>query len=202
MTFEVQQTRWDRILRRVSGSIGPGSRVSETLSELFPVIDVENVPAELLALGGIHLASGTTLEAGVASNFQRAQLLNPGDSGSLITVLQLSIFSTTAQGLGIGITQNVFSNLNAASTAFLDGRLFGTATPVGQVRDDIGLVADVNFFEIKVASDKSYDYKPPKAVAVLSPGTALSVTTTAANTVLLVSFLWIERPAESSELQF
>ena len=200
MTFEVQQTRWDRMIRRVSGSIGPGSRVSETLSELFPVFDVEQAPAELLILGGTHLASGRSIEIGVASNFQRSQIRNPGQSGSIITVLQVSVFSSLAQGIGMGITLNTFANLNTANTSFLDGRLIGAAVPVGQVRDDIGLVADVDFYEIRTDATRSIDYKPPKAVAVLSPGTAFSVTTTVVNTLLLCSFLWMERPAEESEL--
>ena len=64
--FEVQQNRWDQLIRRVSGSIGPGSRVSETLSELLPVMDVERVPGELLRLMGtdVAMASETMMEKG------------------------------------------------------------------------------------------------------------------------------------------
>jgi len=197
---EVQQTRWDRIIRRVSGSVGTRSHVSETLSELFPVIDVERVPAELLALGGTKLASGRSLEAGVASNFQRSQIRNPGGSTNIITVLQITAFSSVAQGLGLGITLNSNANLNPANTAYLDGRLLASSVPVGEVRDGIGLVADVDFFQIRSSATQSIDYRPPRAAAVLSPGTSFSVTTTVANTLLLCSFLWIERPAEPSEL--
>ncbi len=48
MGQELQQNRYDQLIRRVGGIIGPGSKVVEALGELFPVIDVENVPGELL----------------------------------------------------------------------------------------------------------------------------------------------------------
>lgn len=200
MTFEVQQTRWDRIIRRVSGSIGPGSRVSETLSELFPVIDVERVPAELLALGGTRLASGRTSQSATASNFQMAMLRNPGGSGALLRLVAVIVSSQSAQAFGMGITTNTFANLNAANTAFLDGRLFASTVPVGEVRNGISLSTGVRFLEIRGGVFESVVWQPPEAVAVLSPGTAFSITTTTINTQLATTFMWLERPAEQSEL--
>ena len=200
MAFEVQQTRWDRMIRRVSGSIGPGSRVSETLSELFPVFDVEQAPAELLVLGGTRMAMGRSVEVQVGSNFQMSMLRNPGGSEAIITLLSVSMFSSTAQAFAMGLTQNTFANLNAANTAFSDGRLFGSSTPVGEVRDGISLVAGVDFYQLRGSAGESIFYEPPKAVAVLSPGTAFSVSATVINTLLLVSYTWTERPAEASEL--
>ncbi len=200
MTYEVQQTRWDRIIRRVSGSIGPGSRVSETLSELFPVVDVEQVPAELLALGGTHMAMGRSTAAPLAANFQLSMLRNPGGSNAIITLLAVAINTSGLAGVALGLTLNTFSNLNTANTAFSDGRLFGIPQPVGEVRDEPNLVAGVEFFVLDADQVKGGLIQPPKALAVISPGTGFSVSTRSANVSLLCSFLWIERPAEQSEL--
>ena len=200
MTFEVQQTRWDRIIRRVSGSIGPGSRVSETLSELFPVIDVEQVPAELLLLGGTRMAMGRSSNTPLAANFQLSMLRNPGGSEAIITLLGVAINGSGLSGFALGMTLNTFPNLNTANTGFRDGRLIGTGVPVGEVRDDQSLVIGVEHFVLDEDQVNGGLFQPPKALAVISPGTAFSVSTRIVNTSLLCSWLWIERPAEQSEL--
>lgn len=200
MTFEVQQTRWDRLVRRVSGSIGPGSRVAETLGELFPVLDIEQVPAELLVLGGTRMAIGFTAEAGVAAVFQVSELFNPVDSGALLTLHDLHIFSDSALDIGMGLTDGSFTNNNPTQVGFADGRLLPPTVPVGQVRDEtagapgvINYVINRDFFLANI-------YKPPKAIAVLSPGTGWSVTTRLVDVSLTVSYFWTERAAEQSEL--
>jgi len=55
---ELQQNRYDQLLRRVGDLKGPGSKVNDVLQELFPTIDVENVPGELLFLMGTHIGLG------------------------------------------------------------------------------------------------------------------------------------------------
>lgn len=200
MTFEVQQNRWDRMVRRVSGSIGPGSRVGETLSELFPVIDVENIPAELLALGGTRMAIGNTNEAAVAANFQISELFNPVDSGTIITLLHLHVISDTALSVGMGITTGSFTNNNPLNVSFADGRFLPPTVPVGQCRDETAGAEGVRFYLLDQNNFQSEIFQPPKAIAVLVPGTGWSVGTTIANHPLSVSYGWIERPAEQSEL--
>lgn len=200
MAFEVQQTRWDRLIRRVSGSIGPGSRVAETLGELFPVFDVEQAPAELLALGGTRMAMGrSSVPPAGAGLFTQSMLLNPVGSNAIITLLSITAQASGLAGYAAGITQNVYTNLNAANTAFADGRLFPDR-PVGEVRDDALLVQGVEFFLISPAVMDSAYFQPPKAIAVLTPGSAFSVSTRIANVSLFSAYTWIERPAEESEL--
>ena len=200
MTFEVQQTRWDRIIRRVSGSIGPGSRVSETLSELFPVVDVENVPAELLALGGTRMAIGNSNEPAVAAVFQISELFNPVGSNAIITLLHLNVISTSALSVGMGITDGSFTNNNPANVSFADGRFLPPTVPVGQVRDETAGAEGVRFYLLDQNNFQSEIFQPPKAIAVLVPGTGWSVGTTVVNHPLSVSYGWLERPAEESEL--
>jgi len=198
MTYEVQQTRWDRIVRRVSGSIGPGSRVSETLSELFPVLDVERVPAELLLLGGTQLGMGQVTIEPLAANFPQAMLRNPGGSGNIITVTQVAIFSSTAQLARAGPTLTTFAT--AGTQVVRDTRRGPLGIPVGQVFADNLLVAGPLFWRYQLNGIDSFILKDPNDVAVLAPGSAFAVGCGTVNTNLRVSFMWRERPAEESEL--
>jgi len=198
MTYEVQQTRYDRIIRRVTGSIGPGSRVSESISELFPMVDVERVPAELLLLGGTQLCMGEASPGPLAANFGQAMIRNPGGSGNLITVTQLAIATATAQIIGLGITENTLST--AGSQQIRDARRGPAGVPVGVCLEERLLVTGPVFYRFDAIADETYTMKDLNDIAVLAPGTALSVTTTTVNTSLRVGFLWRERPAEESEL--
>ena len=198
MTFEVQQTRWDRIIRRASGSIGPGSRVSETLSELFPVLDVERVPGELLILGGTQIAIGQTTTAPSAALIPGSMIRNPGGSGNLITITQVVIVSTTAQPGVAGPTLNTFPT--AGTQTIRDTRRGPAGKPVGQALSDNALVPGPIFFRFPLNGSDPFVLKDDNGVAVLVPGTAFAVGCTVANTDLQVGWMWRERPAEESEL--
>jgi len=200
MGHEVQQTRWDRLLRRASGSIGPGSRVSETLSELFPVFNVESPPAELLVLGGTHMAMGFTSEPGVVANFQVSQLFNPVGSAAIITLTSLSISTDTSATFDLGLTEGSFTTDHPTQKGFVDGRLIAVNTPIGQVREETAGAAGVSQYRLTLEIAESNIFMPPHAVAVLSPGTGFSVGTAQTNTTLEVGYTWTERPAEPSEL--
>ncbi len=199
MGYEVQQTRWDRLVRRVSGSIGPGSRVSETLSELFPMLDVEQVPAELLVLGGTRMAVGFSSEAAVAAVHQISELFNPVGSGALLTLHTVIVNSASATGVTMGLSTGAFTN-NNSTIGFADGRLLPPAIPVGQVRDETAGARGTNNFFYGRDAYLGNIFSPPHAIAVLSPGTGWSIGTTAVNVSLTVSYMWTERPAEESEL--
>jgi len=198
MTFEVQQTRWDRIVRRVSGSIGPGSRVSETLSELFPVMDVERVPAELLLLGGTQICIGTVSQVAVAAQFAQQMLRNPGGSGNIVTVTQVAIFSSVAQRARAGLTLTTFAT--AGTQTIRDGRRGPGGVPVGQILTDSLLVAGPLFYQYSLNGADSFVLKDENGVAVLPPGTAFAVSNGIANADMTTGWMWRERPAEESEL--
>ena len=202
---ELQQNRYDRLIRRVGGIVGTGSQVSEVIHELFPMIDVEDVPAELLVLMGTRIALGQTDNAAVAANQQRSQLFNPAGSNAILTCTQISIRSSVAQAIRFGIVDVALTNLTN-TRAFRDGRLpFGPAiiSTVGEMRDDASAAAAlVQAYLVFVPANESVVIKDDNSVAVLSPGTGLQVTTTTLNTSLTVGYLWRERPAEQSELNF
>jgi len=200
MTYEVQQTRWDRIVRRVTGSVGPGSRVSETISEVMPVIDLEAVPAELLLLGGTQLAWGQTLFGPVVAAFPYGQVLNPTDSGNIITITSVRIFSDTSQQLNIALTTEVM--VTPDSQAIRDSRRGVAGIPVGQCRGKTDAAAPVFATRQRVVADTPLVWTDPNDLAVLSPGFAMQIAGTTLNTELALTWMWRERPAEESELQF
>lgn len=198
MTYEVQQTRWDRIIRRVSGSVGPGSRVSETLSELFPVLDVERLPSELLLLGGTQVVVGSSRAGAVAATFPQVSILNPVDSGNLITVTSVQLFTTSAQLIRVSITENVLPVSGAEEIR--DGRRGVAGVPVGQSLVDNNLVVGPLRGSLRLEASVPFFWFDPNDLAVLSPGTAFLISGSVVNTTLEAGWMWRERPAQESEL--
>lgn len=200
MGYEVQQTRWDRIVRRVTGSVGAGSRVAETVAELIPVLDIERVPLELLLLGGTQPSWGQTLVGPVALEFPFTQVLNPGGSGNILTVTSVVLFSDTAQLLYVAITDTPLAT--ADSQAVRDSRRGTAGQPIGQCRVDTSVVLPVFAARFRVPANTTIIWKDSDGLAVLSPGFALQIAGSTLNTELAITWLWRERPAEESELQF
>jgi len=203
MTFEVQQTRWDRIIRRVSGSIGPGSRVSETLSELFPVLDVERVPGELLLLGGTIPSFASGLVVSGAGQFPAVQLFNPPASGVLVTVSKVFISSTTTQTISWDIDDAQIGTLVANAPRSRDLRVLFPSQPVAQLSTSGDLVAPIGGFgQFRVIGDDTLYLEDDNGVMILPPGSGMSIGGNSANTSAVVTYFWRERPAEQAELQF
>ena len=201
MAFEVQQTRWDRIIRRVSGSVGPGSRVSETLSELFPVLDVERVPGELLLLGGTRICHATgTLQAG-AGVAPKAMLFNPVDSGALLTISDVQVASSGASIIRWGVVNIQFLPV-VGNQSFRDTRIFGQGRPIGEISQLAEVALADATCQMPVQNNVFLPLPHKNSVAVLAPGTGLEVGSNTNATQLFVTFYWRERPAEQSELQF
>lgn len=199
MTSELQQNRYDQTIRRVGGIIGAGSKVSEALSELFPVLDVENVPPELLLLGGTIIAHGSLAQSGTAAVQLRAQVFNPVDSGNLITVTSCGVSSSTAQLLNFGLVNTTLSIQNAVQRP-LDGRVDLGNPVLGEIRFGTNAAVAPATGNVTVRALETFQLLSDGDAAVLPPGIGFQVTTTVLNTQLVAHFIWRERPAEPSEL--
>lgn len=199
MTYEVQQTRWDRIIRRVSGSIGPGSRVSETISELFPMIDVERVPGELLILGGTAISHGGGFLTAAGAQFPTAQLFNPANSNHLITItgVYFSVLITATILWGTSVTQR---GTVISTQTFRDTRSLAPSLPVGQVSQDSSATQATATNQSRLLGNVVLKLEDPNGVAVLAPGTGFDIGSTIAANTMHYGFYWRERPAEQSEL--
>ena len=199
MTYEVQQTRWDRLIRRASGSIGPGSRVSETISELFPVVDVERVPSELLILAGTRLAWQSTQRPADAGNVTASQLQNPVDSGSIITVTQLIARVGLATFLQAEITETFIGT--PVPGLFRDGRLGIARETTGKVASADG-VATGGGLRVFLQANINTIFPEANDIVTLGPGQALQIGSVIVNVEMTMNYLWREREALPSELQF
>lgn len=199
MGHDLQQTRYDQLIRRVGAIIGPGSKVAEALSELFPVIDVERVPGELLLLGGTNLCLGSGLVAAVAAESSRIQVFNPEDSGKLITVTLAIITSNASKKVRYARTNTALLS-GLGTEVFRDTRLAGTSRPVGQIRSDTTVaLTDANGRFIMLANTPVF-LRDENSIMVLSPGSGFEVGAGDLNESIEVTFHWRERVAEQSEL--
>lgn len=198
MTGDLQQFRYDNLIRRVGGIIGPGSKVKEALSELFPVIDVERIPAELLWLSGWRMAFGGEAKVGAAAQTPRVELFNPVGSGKMIVVTDF-VASSSVTGSLLWTTTNVALTDTVSPQRMRDTRRSAFEVPTGEIRSLSAAGTTVGTNRIVILANVPFHFRDDNAVAVLFPGTGLEVGHTIATVTLSVNFNWRERVIEKSE---
>lgn len=198
---EIQQNRYDQLVRRVNNIVSPGSMVNDSLNELFPTIDVETLNAELSYLSGWRLAFGSTNQPALAANNNLTQLFNPVGSGMIVVLERIDVQDGTAQIIRYGLSTTALTNLTA-NEALRDTRTGILPIPVAQCRDvqQVGSIAQFGMFFLRASINFSMADK--RGLFVLSPGTGVTFATTVVNNALLFSYQWRERVAEPSELNF
>jgi len=201
MTTEIQQNRYDQTLRRVAGMIGPGSKVSEVLSELFPMFDVEPTAGELLLLGGYRTCFGGGTITGAAGEAPRAQLFNPADSSILITITKVQVSASTAVVMRYG-RRDVQIAATIQTQIFRDFRQPVTPQPVGEVSQLSSLTQANATGQFLTAANVLNELTDANDVAVLAPNTGFEIGTNVNTSKLHYTFFWRERTAEPSELNF
>jgi len=196
----IQQNRYDSLLRRVADLKGPGSKVNDALTELFPMIDLENVPGELLVLGGTDICFGAGSLTSAAGESPRMSVFNPAGSGKIavvtsvyISVLVLSTIrwtvSLAALSTGVGIQR------------FRDGRRGATSRPTCGIFQQSSVAQTDGVGRAILDANSMFKLEDPNGIAVISPGFGFEVGSTAALARLDATFYWRERVAEPSELQ-
>ncbi len=197
----INQNRWDQLVRRVGGLIGPGSKVNNTIGDLFPMLDVENLPGELYYLMGTFICYGGQVQGPVAAEFPRIQIMNPADSGLLITVTGFTVSTETGQELRWDINSTALASA-AGNGRVRDTRVSTDQIPTGQIRTDSSGSATTLTGITRVLVNQPFTLHDENGIAVLAPGSGFQVGGTTANSRIRVTFYWRERVAEASELQF
>jgi len=198
MTNVVQQARYDGLIRRAAGLLGPGSKVSETLSEVFPVFDLENLPFEMQFLAGWRAYFTTQLVTATVGETSRASIFNPAGSGRLVKVTEIWLSTTPAAVVLFGTIATVFASSQVSglprdtrsdvgSSAKISNLNTGNTTGIGRWTTENNTTQVINM---------------PKGFFLLAPGTGLDFGTLADNQNLDVTFFWKERDALPSELSF
>jgi len=199
MSDEIQQNRYDQLVRRVTGIIGPGSKVSEVITELFPMIDVERVPGELLFLMGTRLGfSGASVTAG-AGITSKLQLFNEEDSGKLITVTFMWLGTDTTQILTFGV-ENASRGAAIGPGEFRDTRAPPGEPTTGTVFFELSAPTINLTARVHMIADRTLKISDENGIFVLDPGTGLTVAPQVQQTQITVTYFWRERVAEQSEL--
>jgi hypothetical protein len=197
---DLQQARYDKLVRRVGALYGGGSKVTEVLAELFPVLDVENVPAELLVLNGWDMANAASERPANVATGQTHQLFNPADSGriAVLTHLQLQVTVATIINMGVAAAQIAGTNVSGRFRDTRNGAARATAL-VTRTLDGSTANADARY---RVIAREQLDIRDMNGLYVLAPGTGFTVTATEVNSLITLNWFWRERIAEPSELLF
>ncbi len=198
---ELEQSRYDQLIRRVGNISAAGAMVREALADLFPVIDVENLPAELFLLSGTRTAFGSDIQAGVGGLFPLIQLFNPAGSNNIITLQSLYVSTNTTMNVHWELTETILTG-SVLSQKFRDSRLPIADLAVGLVRSQNSAAPPAGFGIYRVLLDETFPLTDKDGLAVLQPGTGFNIGGSTADTVIRVCFFWRERAAESAELQF
>ena len=201
MSNDLQTAAYDQLVRRVGGLLGGGSKVTETLSEVFPVLELENTPIELKFLRGWRLGMGSVNAQGVAANFLLQQIFNPVDSGQIIVPTLVHIQSDTTQTIRYAATDVILAT-QSASPEQRDTRIGVSEATVGQVRSTAQVGAVTPAGQFTVQATETFEFSNQDGLFVLAPGTGVTFATSQLNTSLLTSYLWRERQALDSELNF
>jgi len=201
VTSEIQQSRYDQLLRRVADLKGSGSKVSEVLTELFPVIDVERLPGELFLLMGTQLGFGAASVTGAAAQRPRTQLFNPVGSGKIAAVSSCVISTTNTQRIRY-TTNSIALTTGIGTESFRDGRLPVTNRPSCQIRTDSTVAITDATAQFILSVNVPFELKEENALAVLPPGEGFEIGGDVIASTIVVTFNWRERVAEPSELNF
>jgi len=198
---EIQQNRWDRLIRRTAGIVGGGSQVNDTLNELFPMIDVENLNAELSLFIGWQLGLCSSELGALAANLNHMQLFNPVDSNKIMVVERVDFRSSTGQQ--IEFTTSTVALTNDVGNVIPRDTRQGVVAPLATENrnvQQVGGLPQIGLITIQAAI--VFTLAEKLGLFVLAPGTGITFATTVVNTSFNVNWFWRERVAEPAELVF
>ena len=102
----LQTARLENFVRRWGSIKGGGSILSETLGDVFPVLDIENLPPELLFLAGKQLWGAHSFATGGAGQTGAVQVENPAGSGLLVVIRTMLVRLGAAGFINFGTNAN------------------------------------------------------------------------------------------------
>jgi len=194
---ELQQNRYDQLLRRVGDLKGPGSKVNDVLQELFPTLDVENVPGELLLLMGTRIGWAATAKTPAAGKVAGIQLFNPLGSGHLISISSALISCSTTSTINWGTTTTALAT-NTGIPKLRDTRSDGGSRGVAELRTSTD-TATLSSGSVLLLTNVTFKLDDENSFCVLEPGTGITFTS-GGDVAVRAAFFYRERIAEPSEL--
>ena len=197
----VQTARHDGLIRRLFSIKGGGSQLAETLGDAFPIIPLEGGPIELLKLAGWELGIGGLQAQSAVGTTHAVQLLNPAGSGKIIipTTCWYALDSASTVFFGVTDVQLAGAATQGRQRDTREGVLAQTA---GLIVEGDSAVPPVGAGRLVTEINIPLKLEDSDGLAVLAPGTALTLVSVGTNLTTRVTFIWRERVAEPSELNF
>lgn len=200
MSQQLQQTRYDQLIRRAGGLIGGGAKVSSVIPELFPVLELEDTTPELLALSGWRVAWQSTERSSGVGNNSTSELFNPANSGIIAAITQVIIRVSVTSNVQAQIVAVALGN-NPVPGLFRDSR-FGTPRNTTLQVDSIDGGATGGGLRLFLPLDEPFTLRDDNGIVILTPGTGLQIGSVTSNLLMSINYFWRERIAEQSELSF
>lgn len=200
--------RFGDFARRYLGISGDPPIAREVVPDLNLTLEVSARP-DYAFLQGERLCSGHTDTAGVAAQLSSSILLNPANSGILVTVEDVFLLSTNSPSAanfwGI-VAGGVLESEVAGNTAFRDQRngRVGVGRPSAQTfatRRSGAYTQNIGGLLITEALARVPDFVSARLhyPLIIFPGVSVEVWARFENTTLVTGWFWRERPLETTE---
>ena len=196
----IQTGRLENFIRRWASIKGGGSVLNETLGDVFPVLDLENLTPEnqLTASWELFWIHGSV--GAVVGQQSGISLINPAESGALVVIDGVSLRTGVNSIITLGSSLALFSQIivrvvkrDTRGQVFSGKAALGGNTNVGAIE---------NGFNLSATAGVDRRVEIPGSLAVLRPGTQLAAVLTTLNSTVAASFFGRARLAEPSELSF
>jgi len=195
----IQTGRLENLIRRWASIKGPGSVLSETLGDVFPILDLENLPPELLLPAGISMVAGSVSATGDVGALAGVGIMNPANSGTILTVTKFHVKTAVVQAISCGLRVGTTAVLNTRNLDSRAGQNFNGAARFFAFVSTAGVLGN---FIVDTQATIDREVTVPHGIVVLSPGNAFQLTASVTNTLLRATFFAYTRQAEPSELSF
>ncbi|MEE8609041.1 MAG: hypothetical protein V3S55_15665 [Nitrospiraceae bacterium] len=164
------------------------------------MLDVENLPAELLLLAGWRTKFTTKTVAATVGETSRIGIFNPAQSGLIVVVTDvwLSANAAIAVAYSTSLTALTDDSFSGAPRDSRDGVAVNSGAKVAQ--QQTGNTVQRGRLIVQIA--ETYHHTAKNGLAVLGPGTGFEYGTVVDNEVLNATIFWRERAALSSEVNF
>jgi len=196
----LQTARLENFIRRWGSIKGEGSILSETLGDVFPVLDLENLTPEAQLTAGWHLWSRHASVTGVAAQLSGLQASCAAGRTSLVVVDKVIVNSELEQDITFGWNLGIFAAVIASKNRDTRNPQDNNANAQIAGNANIGAAANGGIFHVLAGVD--HELTAPNGLAVLGPGGAFSLVSSTVNSDITMTFFGRERQAEPSELSF